>query len=211
MIRLRSTLYRTLVIVSLMIIAAGLGWYYGVRASFPEPVEEVDSVVLMERIRNVHKLVLLEASFSEIYDYEDYWIYDVSPLRKKALVRVRANVQAGFDMEKADIELDEANRIIYIRSLPPSGILSIDHELDYYDLQEGTFNQFDETKLTDIGKNAKKFIRTQAESSGLLEEAEERKKVFIDEIARMISSYGWEVVISNDLKVESEKKASPRG
>ena len=46
------------------------------------------SQVLLEKVKNVYKLVTVEGHFSEVYTYEDYWAYDFSPFRKKALIRV---------------------------------------------------------------------------------------------------------------------------
>lgn len=182
------------VVVSILILlAAGVGWYYGIRSSAGRTLESVDAVVMMERIRNVHKLVLVEGAFSEIYDYKDYWMYDLSPFRKKALVRVQAIVLAGFDLEKAEIRIDGQTHTIVIHKLPPCEILSVDHELDYYDIQEGTFNQFSEEKLTEINKGAKRFIRTQAELSGLLDKAEDRKQNFIHELSLTARAFGWKV------------------
>lgn len=173
-----------------------MGWYYGNRTNLLKSHEEVEAVIMLERVRNVHKLILVEGTFSEIYDYKDYWFYDVSPFRKKALVRVKADVLVGFDLEKADIRLEEADHTIYLNDLPKSEILSIDHDLDYYDLQEGTFNQFDEKKLTEINKGAKNFIRTQAEMSDLIERAEQRKGDFIRELQITASAFGWNVQVS---------------
>ena len=58
------------------------------------------SQVLMEKIKTVAKLVTVEGYFSEVYDYQDYWNYDVSMFRKKALIRVKAKVSVGYDLSK---------------------------------------------------------------------------------------------------------------
>lgn len=190
--------WRTILTTILIIGAGVMGWYYGVKLTSMKLHSQVDSTVLLERIQNVHKLVLVEASFSEIYDYKDYWMYDVSPFRKKALVRVKAKALLGFDLEKAHIEIDEASQSIIIHDLPSSEILSLDHDLDYYDLQEGTFNQFSEGKLTEIGKGAKAYILDKAKQSSAMRKAEERKWDFVNEIELIAAAYGWKVLVEDD-------------
>jgi hypothetical protein len=192
--------------IPLLILMAGVtGWWFGLRHNAFSTTERVDAVVMLERIQNVHKLVLVEGSFSEIYDYKDYWMYDVSPFRKKALIRVKADVLIGFDLEKANIELDEEKHVLTIHHLPESEILSIDHDLDYYDLQEGTFNQFSEVKLTELGKGAKQFIQTQAQNSELISRADQRQANFIKELSLTASAMGWKVVISDSLRQRMEE------
>lgn len=172
-----------------------MGWSYNpIRGG-----EESNSVVLLEQIKDVHKLVVQEAHFSEIYDYKDYWFYDLSPFRKKALIRVTAKVTTGFDMEKVEIKMNDETKVITFLSLPPAEILSIDHELDYFDMQEGTFNQFDEKKITELSQSAKDFIKEKAIEAGLMEQAEQRKSVFIQQATGEAKMHGWQVVVEPDL------------
>ena len=72
-----------------------------------KPDSGVEADLLAEQIDEVFKLVTVEGRFSEIYKYSDYWGYDLSPLRKKALIRVSARVSVGLDLEQARVELDE--------------------------------------------------------------------------------------------------------
>jgi hypothetical protein len=180
------------VLLFLFAIAMGLGGlYYGMKINPLRTNSEQEAVIILERMEQVHKMVLVTSHFSEIYDYKDYWFYDLSPFRKKALIRVRAQVQAGFDLEKARITVDSETRTVTISDIPPCEILSVDHDLDYYDIQQGTFNYFDENKFTELSQSAKTFITDEAISSGVLEQAELRKKAFLEETAQIIRQYGW--------------------
>ncbi|NTW34279.1 MAG: DUF4230 domain-containing protein, partial [Bacteroidetes bacterium] len=67
---------------------------------------------------------------------------DVSFFTKKALIRVKARILAGFDFEKVKISVDEKSKTVTISNIPPPQILSMEHDLDYYDITEGIFNSF---------------------------------------------------------------------
>ena len=142
-----------------------------------ETVTKQNSQVLLERMKSVAKVIAVEGYFSEIYTHEDYYNFDLSPFRKKALLRVKAKVSVGYDLEGMKMEANDATKIISISNIPDPEILSIDHEIDYYDIQEGTFNSFTEQELTDLNRRAKKFIEEKAQSDelGLLPAAEEQK------------------------------------
>ena len=81
----------------------------------------------------------MEGTFSEIYNYSEYQGYFTFFWDKKILVRVRATVSAGYDLERLQMEADPIIKTIHISGLPKPEILSIDHTLDYYDISEGAF------------------------------------------------------------------------
>ncbi len=162
------------------------------------------SQVLLEKIKSVCKLVTIEGHFSEVYNYEDYWGYDFSPFRKKALIRVKAKVSVGYDLEKMSIEaLPEKKRIV-LSELPDPTILSIDHELDYYDITEGTFNAFTAADYTKLNTNARQFILEKAQESDLLESAKKQGNQTLDMIQFMVENAGWTLSIKKPL-VETDK------
>ena len=180
-------------IIGIIIVAAfALGialtkYYY---AQTQVKVEE-QSQVLLEKIKTVAKLVTVEGYFSEVYDYKDYWGYDFSLFRKKALIRVKAKVSVGYDLSNMNIKMDHASKTVILSELPDPKIISIDHDLDYYDLTEGTFNSFSAQDLTQLNEKAKSFIRQQAESSDLLITAEKQGNQMLDMIEFMVKSAGW--------------------
>ncbi len=158
-----------------------------------EVTVEEQSQVLMEKIKTVAKLVTVEGYFSEVYDYKDYWSYDISPFRKKALIRVKAKVSVGYDLTKMKIEAIPEQKLLIISDLPDPSIISIDHDLDYYDITEGTFNTFSEKDYTMLNKNAKEKIRQTAISSDLFLAAEEQSNNMLDLIRFMVEGAGWQL------------------
>ena len=157
-----------------------------------EKIEE-NSTVLLEKIQTVAKLITVEGYFSEVYNYKDYWGYDWGIFRKKALMRVKAKVSVGFDLSKMKIEALEEEKLVIISQLPQAEILSIDHDMDYYDLKEGTFNSFTEQDYNKLQENAKKYIEAKARESELFEEAEAQGNQMIDLIAFITEAAGWTI------------------
>ena len=142
--------------------------------------KEEQSVILLEKIKTVAKLVTVEGYFSEMYDYKDYWKYDISPLRKKALVRVKGKVSVGYDLGQMKLEAFPDQKRITISEIPDPSIISIEHDLDYYDITEGTFNSFSPKDYNEINKNAKEKIRQTALGSDLFLKAEEQSNQLLD-------------------------------
>ncbi|MBT8218211.1 MAG: DUF4230 domain-containing protein [Bacteroidia bacterium] len=158
---------------------------------FSKPKERVkveeEATTLLERIEAVSKLITVEGFFSEVYQYKDYWKYDISLLRKKALLRIKAKVSVGYDMSNMDIAIDETNKEVILNLPAQPEILSIDHDLDYYNISEGTFNSFSENDYNKLEDNAKSFIREKALESDLMQAAEDQFTKTLD-IIRFIST-----------------------
>ncbi len=132
-------------------------------------IKEESSNVLLEKIETVCKMITVEGHFSEVYDHKDYYWYDISPFRKKALLKVKAKVSVGYDLKKAHFEIKPLQKKLIISRLPDPEILSIDTDLSYYDLSEGSFNQFKAEELTELNRRAKQLIEEKAKSSDLME------------------------------------------
>lgn len=161
-----------------------------------ESVEE-NAEVLLERIQKVAKLVTVEGYFTEVYDYKDYWGYDLPFLRKKALLRVKAKVSVGYDLERMRIDLRSGQRTILISNIPDPEILSIDHDIDYYDISEGTFNSFSEADYNRLNARAKQYIESRALDSDLMEQAAEQGNQLLEVIEFMAKSAGYQVQYVN--------------
>ncbi len=185
----RKVFTGVLIIIVALAVFFATSYYY----TLGEVTAKEQSVILMEKIKTVTKLVTVEGYFSEIYDYEDYWNYDISPFRKKALIRVKAKVSVGYDLTKMSIEAIPEKKLLIISDLPDPSIISIDHDLDYYDITEGTFNSFSEDDYTMLNKNAKEKVRQTAIASNLFLAAEEQSNNMLDLIKFMVEGAGWQL------------------
>lgn len=150
--------------------------------------------MLLEKIQAVTKLITVEGQFSEIYNYSEYQGYFTFFWDKKILVRVRATVSAGYDLNNLHFEADPATKTIRMSALGAPQILAIDHTLDYYDVSEGLFSSFTPEDYNRINQRAKDMIRDQAMKSNLLSAAQEQAVKITDLIRFMVESAGWKLV-----------------
>ena len=195
-------LKKTTFIVLAVMCMAGIFWLgYCTAGRWSEkwqtqPTEE--ATVLVEKIRLVTRLITVEGFFSEIYDYKDYYGYDLAPFRKKALIRVKAKVSVGYDLEKIKITTLPDRKVIVISEIPPPELLSIEHDLDYYDIQEGVFNSFSREELNELNARAKEFVRQKAQESQLFDEALLKKNKLFDMIRLLVKGAGWQLEIERE-------------
>ena len=120
-------------------------------------------------------------------------------LRKKAIVKVDAKVSVGYDLRKASFEVDGERKILRVRNLPAPEVLAIDHNLQYYDIQEGMFNSFTEQELSSIGSVAKKKLRKAVEQGPLMAKAKEEGIESLEIIKLLVEQAGWRFEVQNDI------------
>lgn len=180
-------------ITVLVFIALLVGVYFGYQqyTDWRSIKAKEESTVLLEKMRTVAKLITVEGQFSEIISYKDYWAWDWFPFRKKALIRVQATVSVGYDLSKVTFRAYPEQKRMVIEQLPAPEILSLEHDLDYYDLSEGTFNTFLKEDYNRINAEAKAKIREQAENSELFSAAQDQAAKMLDLMAFMVESTGW--------------------
>lgn len=184
--------------------------YFGGPRTTKDPMPDVNQRILMERVKKVAKLITVEGEFSNIHQYNDSYWSDVSFLRKKALIKVNARVSMGYDLKKAQFEVDPENKVLRVRNLPSPEVLSIDHDLQYYDIQEGMFNSFTEAELSSIGAVAKRKLRQEAMNGPLMEQAKEEGLESLEIIKLLVEQAGWRFEVENNvIEPSPQKKIDP--
>ena len=160
----------------------------------------IQSEVILNRIKEVSKLVTVEGYFSEMYNYKNYYNYDWSIFTKKALVRVKAKISMGVDMQKVKMTFENEKKILTISSLPPPELISVEHDIDYYDITEGTFNSFTPEDYNKINSDAKDYIVKIALKSDLPARAQIQSQKSIETIKLIAEAAGWTVKIEKPIK-----------
>jgi preprotein translocase subunit SecF len=197
---MRNKIY---IIVSIVLFLFCMFFFYKWKTS--PSIENIDGTVMVNKIEKVMKMVSVEANFSELLTYQDYEYIDFPGFRKKAIIKVDAKVLAGIDMNKLKIEIKEKEKIILIKNMPEAEILAIDHNLSYYDMQNGIFNSFDEKTLSDLQGKAKQLILEKAKETDILKQANEQRFEHLELIYYLAKSTGWKVLIEgkelNNIKI----------
>jgi hypothetical protein len=165
------------------------------------------STVLLEKIKSVCKLISVEGDFAEIYKYEntrERFLSLVSS-KKKALIVIKAKAQIGYDLKKVLMHADDGKKKIILTSFPEPEVLSIQPELDFYDIKNGMFNAFTPDDLTTLNQEAKKHILEKIPESGLMETARKEALHTVLLIEKIVETIGWELDYSA-LKITEEQK-----
>ena len=197
-----------------LLVVFGLGiWIsYKLFNSSAKEFVTTDSTVLLEKVEQVCKLVTVEGNFNELYDETNIRQFNLyiplAPMlnfSKKATLRVKGKVLVGYDMDRIQISADSTNRVIRLSNLPEPEILSIDHEVEYRNLEESWFNSFSEEDYTNLNANAKEVLKQKALESRLLDEAKLQGNQMIDVIRFMAESAGWQLRIQGEAVEQVEE------
>ncbi|MGB0839386.1 MAG: DUF4230 domain-containing protein [Chitinophagales bacterium] len=206
--RIFDLLFPLLIGLLLGALAVYLTWDK-VKEWIPKPeiehITEMDSQVLLERVQNVYKMVVAEGEFADIVQYKDYYLSEYVPgFQKSALLKVKAKVGVGYDLENLRIEMDDETKIMRIQNLPEPEILFVDHDITYYDLQSSIFNEITDADLNRLNKAAKDSIRIAADRSDLMERARNRAGEMINLITFMAQDGGWKIHYVDSIDANSE-------
>ena len=186
---------RLLSVVAFVVLGLLIGYLLFGKWTFMEQKKTESATVVLEKMKHVTKLITVEGQLSELYNHTDYYGYDISPLRKKALVRVTATVSVGYDFEKMQINVYPGQKKVIISNFPPAEILAIDHDIDYYDISEGVFNGFETKDYNQINKAAKEKIKEAALKSNILQKADDQKDQLIQMFGLMLEGSGYTVEV----------------
>ncbi|MDC6387478.1 DUF4230 domain-containing protein [Maribacter sp. PR1] len=165
------------------------------------------STVLMEKIRSVCKLISVEGDFAEVYKYENTRERFMNLLisKKRALIVIKAKAQIGYDLSKILMHADEGKKKIILSNFPQPEILSVEPELEFYDIKNGLFNLFTPDDLTSLNLEAKKHIREKIPESGLMDTAKKEALQSVLLIEKLVETIGWKLDYSA-LKITEKQK-----
>lgn len=184
-------------------------WIYTFfRKKKSKEITEHQSTVLLEKIRSVCKLVSVEGEFAEIYKYENIKAHFMSLVssKKRALLIINAKVQIGYDLKKVELVADNESKKIIMRKFPQPEILSIEPDIQFYDIRSGMFNFFSSDDLTLLNKEAKQHIREKVPESGLMETAGREALQAVLLIEKIVETIGWTLDYSALEVTEKQKE-----
>lgn len=167
--------------------------------------QKEETKIVVNAIKNMSKLVVSSASFSEIYNFKDSkkYFYETISFDKQAIVTVNANVEVGYDLSKLEIQIDSLAKKIYINKIPKEEI-TIAPDIKYFDLQQSQFNSFSKDDLNKINQKSIEKIKQTVELINLKKEAKTRFFEEISKIYQLSAIYGWQVVDNTNSKFLNE-------
>lgn len=178
-------------------IVVGTVLYFS-RSFFTKNKTQEQSVILLEKIRNVSKLITVESDFSEIMHYSDAKniLLNLVSSHKKAIVLANSKVMVGFDMKQMRIKPDPNRKLLTITHFPEPQVLSIETDVEYYDVSNGLFNKFAAKDLTQLNKKVRENIENKIPQSGVLQAAHNKALETINMIEQIVDTFGWKLAYS---------------
>ncbi|MGW9685130.1 DUF4230 domain-containing protein [Flagellimonas sp. 2504JD1-5] len=169
-------------------------WLFSVfRKKKNKELTHQQSTVLLDKIKSVCKLISVEGDFAEIYHYENTKgsLMNLLTSKKKALVIVKAKAHIGYDLQKLGLKADNKTKTIILTQFPEPEVLSIEPELQYYDVKNGLFNSFSSEDLTKVNQEAKEHIRQKIPESGLMQTARKEALQAVLLVEKIVATIGW--------------------
>lgn len=153
------------------------------------------SSILLEKVRSVCKLITVEGDFAEIYRFENRkgLFMNLFSSKKKALIVINAKAHLGYDFKKLKVAADPVKKTIILGNFPPPEILSIEPELEFYDIRNDLFNAFTPADMTSLNKEAKAHIREKIPESGLMDTARHEALEAILLMEKIVETLGWKL------------------
>ncbi len=169
---------------------------------------ERQSVILIEKIKSVCKLITVEGDFAEIYHYEDTknHFLNIISSKKRAILLINAKAHVGFDLSQIKLEANNKTKEIVLTHFPEPKVLTVETDVKYYDKKDGLFNKFDAADLTELNKEAKTFINEKIPESGLLNTANKEALDTILMIEQLLETSGWKLNYTQLVLPNSESK-----
>jgi len=156
-----------------------------------------EASIILEKIKSVSKLITVEGNYSEVIHYKDskpMWL-NLIPNHKKAIIIIKAKAMVGFDLSKAKFEVNIDTHSIHISKLPEAEIISVEPEIEYYDLKDSALNRFTPEDYTKLQKKGVELIKQKVIEGELPKLAIERGKDHLKLITEIVKANGWKVEI----------------
>ncbi len=153
---------------------------------------EANTALIQKELKNVGKLIVTEGSYSQVLSFSDSkdLLYGLTYAKKRALVIVNAKASIAYDLSKIQTEVNEATKTVTITKIPEPE-LSINPNIEYYDVKQDYLNQFNASDYNKIKQRVEKSLRKKIEASELQTNAENRLISELQKIYILTNSMGW--------------------
>ncbi|HET8803485.1 MAG TPA: DUF4230 domain-containing protein [Aequorivita sp.] len=172
---------------------------------------EANTALIQKELKNVGKLIVTEGSYAQVFSYNDSkdLLYGMFDARKKALIVVNAKATIAYDLNQVNTEIDETTKTVTITNIPEPE-LSINPNIQYYDVTQDYLNQFTASDYNKIKSRIEKSLRKKIEASELKTNAENRLISELQKIYILTNSMGWTLkynttVIENEVELKKLK------
>ena len=154
--------------------------------------------IVVERLREVAKLVASELTLRDVVTYEQTRLSST----KRTLLVVTGRVSAGINLARAEVNIDQTKKAIIV-TLPPAEIISVDvTNVTTYDERAGLWNPFTPDDRDEIRRRIRAQLVTAAEQSGILSHANTSAE---SALRNFLARDGYTVQITRPLGLDKPK------
>jgi hypothetical protein len=166
---------------------------------------EANTSLIQKQLENVSKLIVTEGTYPQVFSYADSkkFYIDLFSSNKKAIVIVNAKASIAYDLSKVKTTIDAENKTVTITSIPEPE-LSINPNIEYYDVTQDYFNKFDASDYNKIKQRVEATLRKEIEASDLKTNAKNRLISELQKIYILTHSMGW-ILQYNDETISQEE------
>jgi len=184
---MRNILYGIIVLILILLSFR----YCEFKNNHHQTIEE-HSALIEKTLKNVGKLVVTEGEYAEVFTYEDSkeFYLDILTATKKALVIANAKATISYDLNSIETRIDKTNQTVYITNIPEPE-LTINPNLEYYDIQQDLLNPFEAKDYNVIKSRVTNTLKKKIEASSLYANAENRLITELHKIYILTNSLGW--------------------
>lgn len=169
-----------------IILILALGAYIISNLKSKEKIS-ISSETVESSLKEAKELTTLKYNYKNVASYENSQEFHGITLpftTKKFLYTYQGEINAGVDLDKARVDVNEDSKIISV-TLPQASILS--HDIDensvmVYDEKNSIFNPLKLEDYSDFRKEEEAKVEKEAIDKGLLEEAKEKSEKAVKEI-----------------------------
>ncbi|HBL79546.1 MAG TPA: hypothetical protein DDZ79_06285 [Aequorivita sp.] len=172
---------------------------------------EANTALIQKELKNVGKLIVTEGSYAQVFSYSDSkdLMYGLFDARKRALIVVNAKATIAYDLSKVKTDIDETTKTVTITNIPEPE-LSINPNIQYYDVTQDYLNQFTASDYNKIKSRVEKSLKKKIEASELRTNAENRLISELQKIYILTNSMGWTLkynstVVENEAELQKLK------
>lgn len=173
-----------------VIIIVFASYFFGMKGGLFKTQEKVSSEIVKNQILSVKELTTLKYKYTNVGSFEnqsEFYGMKVPFTHKKFIISYDGEVNAGINLEEAEVLLNDQDKKINIK-LPKSIILNhvIDEDsLTVFDEKSAIFNKLEIEDFSNFRKDEMKKVEEDLIRKGFLEEADEKTREAIVEILKI--------------------------
>lgn len=177
----------------IFLIGLFIGLFFLWKSTKSYKTKQID--IISNGIKNVSKLIVTEASFTEIYNYQDTdkYLFETLEFQKKVILLVSAKVQVSYNLKNLEIQIDTLQKQLLVKKIPKEELVIIP-DYKYYDFQQSMWNTFSKEELNDIQESSLEQLVTTIEVSNVKKKAKKQLLKELNNLLSLAELVDWTVI-----------------